>query len=121
MKTIRSFKYAIDGVYTFFRYERNGQVQLIAAIVVVVLGFWLNITRAEWIAVLLCIVAVLSLEMINTALEKLCNLIQPDYHPAIKVIKDVSAGAVLLSAVASLIIGLIIFLPRVLLLFNIQS
>ncbi|MGN6437127.1 MAG: diacylglycerol kinase family protein [Agriterribacter sp.] len=120
MKTIRSFKYAIAGVYLFFRYERNGQLQLIAAAIAVALGLWLHITRSEWIAVLLCMAAVLSLEMINTAIEKLCNLIQPDYHPAIKVIKDVSAGAVLLSAVASLIIGFIIFLPRVLLLFNIQ-
>lgn len=121
MKTIRSFKYAFEGVFTFFRYERNGQVQFVAAVIAVVLGFWLHITNAEWIVIVLCIATVLSLEMINTAVEKICNLIQPDYHPAVKTIKDISAGAVLLSAVASLIIALIIFLPRVLLLFNNQS
>jgi len=117
MKVIRSFKYAAEGIFTFFRHERNGQVQCIAAVIAIVLGFWLNITAAEWIAVLLCIGAVFSLEMINTAMEKLCDLIQPELHPAIKVIKDISAGAVLLSAVASLIIGIIIFLPRVIRLF----
>ena len=120
MKTIRSFKYAAEGVLLFFRYERNGRVQLLAAVLTITLGLWLHITPAEWIAVLLCISAVFSLEMINTALEKLCNLIQPAYHPAVKVIKDISAGAVLLSAVASLIIGIIIFVPRIVLLFKTQ-
>lgn len=117
MKTIRSFKYAAAGVYTFFRNECNGQVQLMAAVVAITLGFGLHITHLEWIVTLLCIAAVLSLEMINTAVEKLCNLVQPDYHPAVKIIKDISAGAVLLSAVVSLVIGIIIFLPRVILLF----
>ncbi|MBX3254344.1 MAG: diacylglycerol kinase family protein [Chitinophagaceae bacterium] len=113
MKTIRSFKYAAEGVLLFFRHERNARIQFFAATVSVVLGLWLHITTVEWIAVLLCITAVFSLEMVNTALEKLCDLIQPEYHPAVKVIKDVSAGAVLLSAVASLVIGIIIFLPRI--------
>lgn len=117
MKTIRSFKYAARGIFIFFRHDRNGQVQFVAAVITVMLGSWLRITSAEWIVVLLCIAAVFSLEMINTALENLCNLIQPEYHPAIKVIKDISAGAVLLSAVASLIIGIIIFLPKIFLLF----
>lgn len=117
MKTIRSFKYAAEGIFTFLRNERNGKVQFAAAVIAILLGVWLNITAPEWTAIVLCIAVVLSLEMINTALEKLSNYIQPELHPAIKTIKDISAGAVLLSAVASLIIGIIIFLPRVILLF----
>lgn len=113
MKIIRSFHYAISGVFRFFRYERNGQIQLCAAIVSIILGIWLSINAGEWTAVLLCIGAVFSLEMINTAIEKMCDFIQPERHPAIKAIKDIAAGAVLMSAVASLIIGAIIFLPKI--------
>jgi len=67
----------------------------------------------EWIVVLLCICAVLGLEMINSALEHLCNLVQRDYHPLVKKIKDVSAGAVLIASIISVVIGFIIFIPKI--------
>ena len=67
----------------------------------------------EWLVVVLCITVVLTLEMINTAIEKLCDVVQPDYHPQIKIIKDIAAGAVLIAALGSIIIGAIIFVPKI--------
>jgi diacylglycerol kinase len=112
MKRIYAFKYAIDGIVAFFRSEQNARIHVPAAASAIALGFCLHITRHEWIAILLCISAVFCMEMINTAIEKLCNIVHPAYHSQIKMIKDIAAGAVLLSAVASLVIGAMIFLPK---------
>ncbi len=114
IRFIKSLRWAVAGWNAFFGKERNGQMQLVAAIVVAGLGFLLNITRMEWIVIILCISIVLILEMLNTAIEKLCNLITTEFHPEIKTIKDVCAGAVLTAAVASFIVGLLIFIPYVL-------
>ena len=110
---LKGFVYAFNGLVVFFRNERNGKVQLLVAALVVAAGFWLHISAAEWMTVLACIAAVLSLEMLNSAIEKLCNLVQPGFHPAVRVIKDISAGAVLWVAIFSTIIGAIIFLPKI--------
>ena len=91
---------------------------MVIAILVVVLGLIFSISAAEWIVLLFCIASVLSLEMINSAIEKLCNLVHPKYHPAVKVIKDISAGAVLWASVISGVIGIIVFFPKVQLLFK---
>ena len=79
----------------------------------IILGWVFQIDAMEWMVILLCITAVLTLEMINTAIEKLCDVVHPGYHPQIKVIKDIAAGAVLLAAVGSVIAGAIIFLPKI--------
>ena len=113
---ISSFGYAITGLITFFRYERSGKIQLLAAVMAVVMGTVLQVSLHEWIWIAACIATVLSFEMMNTVVEKLCNMVQPDFHPSVKVIKDISAAAVLLVAVASAIIGFIIFLPKMILL-----
>ena len=113
MKFIQSLQFAISGIITFFRNERNGQIQLVAAIIVVTLGLVFQIGAMEWLVVVLCITVVLTLEMINTAIEKLCDVVQPDYHPQIKIIKDIAAGAVLIAALGSVIAGAIIFVPKI--------
>jgi diacylglycerol kinase len=110
---IKSVGYAINGWRLFFAEEKNGQLQIIAAIAVIILGFTLHIGLSEWQIILLCIVGVLTLEMMNSALEKVIDLMHPEQHPEIKWIKDVAAGAVLLAAIASAIIGVIIFLPKI--------
>ena len=117
MKRLYSFKYAFAGLLCFFRKDSNGQLELLAAIVVVAAGCFFHISNLEWLAVLLCIGSVLTLEMINTSIEKLCDMVQPEYHPQIKTIKDIAAAAVLLAAVVSLVIGIIIFYPHIILLF----
>ena len=111
IRFIKSLRWAVAGWRTFFGKERNGQIQLVVAFVVTGMGFLLNITRMEWIVIILCISVVLILEMLNTSIEKLCNLITTEFHPQIKIIKDVCAGAVLTAAMASFIVGLLIFIP----------
>lgn len=116
-KQLSSFKYAWNGIVYFLRYGNNARIQSAAAVLATGMGYALGLSRGEWISVILCCALVLSLEMINTAIEKTCDLITTEYNPLVKIIKDVAAGAVLLSAVASLVIGIIIFFPKILLLF----
>jgi len=113
----KGFVYAFDGLVVFFRHERNGRIQLMVAVFVVVMGLLFTVSAGEWIVLLLCIASVLSMEMTNSAIEKICNLVHPKYHPAVKVIKDISAAAVLWASVISGIIGVIIFLPKIKALF----
>jgi diacylglycerol kinase len=108
-----AFKNAFNGLFYFFVHERNGKIQLCAAIVVVAFAVGLHISASEWLVILLCIGSVLSIEMLNSALEKLCDLVQKEYHPVIKIIKDVSAGAALFASIISVIAACIIFLPKI--------
>lgn len=117
MNFLEAIKYAVNGIRLFFKTERNGQIQIGIATLVILLGFIFKIERTEWIAILFCIMLVIGFEMINTAIENLCNLVHPDYHPRIKIIKDLSAGAVLMAAILSAIIGIVIFFPRIMALF----
>lgn len=114
---IRSLRYACNGLYLFFRRERNGQIQGTIAVLVVVAGLALGISRLEWVVLLLCIAVVISLEMLNSSIERICNMYTTDFHPAIKIIKDLAAAAVLWSALAALVIGLIVFVPHLVALF----
>jgi len=111
---LKGFAYAFNGLVIFFRHERNGRIQLLIAIVAVLLSWGFKISTAEWMVVLGCIATVLSFEMINSSIEKLCNLVHPTYHPAVKTIKDLSAGAVLFVSIFTAVIGLIIFIPKIL-------
>jgi len=110
-------KFALQGWISFFRKEANGQIQLFIAIMVIVAGFALRVNITEWMILLSCIGVVISLEMINSAIEKICDHVNPQIHPVIKVIKDVAAGAVLWAAIIAAIIGLLIFIPRIISLF----
>ena len=112
-KTGRSFVNAFSGLGNFFRYESNGRIQAVIGLCTIGVAIFFHITRTEWMAVILCTGSVLSLEMLNSALEKLCNLVQPDFHPQIKIVKDVAAGAVLWVSIISALIGAIIFLPKI--------
>jgi len=112
MKTfLRSVIFAFHGVKQFFSRERNGKIQTVFGITAIVLGFTVSLSSFQWLLVLFCIGLVISLEMINSAIEKYCDLVTTDFHPRIKVIKDVAAGAVLVASLTSLVIGLIIFIP----------
>ena len=113
MKFIQSLQYALTGITAFFRSETNGQIQLGGAIIAVILGWAFQIDATEWLVVVLCITVVLTLEMINTAIEKLCDVVHPGYHPQIKIIKDIAAGAVLFAAIGIVMAGAIIFLPKI--------
>jgi diacylglycerol kinase len=87
-------------------------------IVVLFFSIVLDISAMEWIAVGFCIAFVITMEMLNTTVEKLCDVVHQDSHPGIKKVKDMAAGAVLISAIFSLVTGLIIFLPKIILYFK---
>lgn len=109
---IKAFRHAFNGLFRFAGNDRNGRIHFTAAVAVCIAGFYLHISSAEWMMVLLCSALVISLEMGNHALEKLCDAVHPEQSPLIKTAKDVAAGAVLWSAMAAAAIGLLIFVPK---------
>ena len=113
MKIIRSFAFAINGLKSCFTSETNFKVHIIVALVVILLGFVLHISYTEWLIVIASIAFVITMEILNTAIEKLCDVVQESFHPGIKKVKDIAAGAVLVSACSSIIVGAIIFLPKI--------
>lgn len=110
----KSFQYALHGIYKFFLQEPNAVIHLIATILVFLAAFYFDVTKTEMLALVIVTGFVWSAELFNTAIEKVMDFISPDRHPAIEFIKDVSAGAVLLSALTAFITGIIIFLPKIL-------
>jgi diacylglycerol kinase len=110
---IQSVKHALNGIKYFFLHERNGNIQFFIAIIVVVLAVVWGASTAEWLILLLCFALVLGFEMLNSAIEKLCDVVQEEYHPVIKIVKDVAAGVVLFVSLLTVVIGLIIFLPKI--------
>jgi diacylglycerol kinase len=112
-KFLKSFTYAFNGLKYCFKNELNFKVQLFFAIVTVGLGLSFSLSITEWIIILFCIGIVLSAELFNTVIEIICNKIDPNYNSTIKIIKDVSAAAVLVLSLVSAIIGLLIFIPKI--------
>ena len=108
----QSIKHALRGVWIIFKTQHNAWVHALATVVVVVLGFWLHISHGEWAAIVLSIMAVLVSEGFNTALEIDIDLTSPMYHPYARDTKDVAAGAVLLTVVGAVVVGLIVFVPK---------
>ena len=111
---MRSFGYAFEGVAYILRTQSNARIEIAIAIGAVALAAWLGISTAEWAILVLTIVIVLALEWMNTALELAVSLASPEKHPSAKAAKDVAAACVLLSAVASVLVGLLLFVPRIL-------
>ncbi|MDP4186892.1 MAG: diacylglycerol kinase family protein [Bacteroidota bacterium] len=112
-KQLRSFKYAFNGIKLLIKTEHNMQIHVVAAITAILLSLLLHISCTEWCMVFLAIALVMSCEGVNTVIEKITDKIYPEYSEQAKFIKDVAAGAVLISAIGALIIGLIIFLPKI--------
>ena len=111
---LSSFKYAFEGIAEVLRSQANPKIHLFFAIIVLIFGGYFAISKEEWCLLILCITAVLSAETMNTAIEHLTDLVSPEFHPLAKKTKDAAAGGVLWMAIGSVIIGLIIFLPRIL-------
>jgi len=114
-RLIWSFVFALNGIKQCVLKESNFKIHIFCTVVVIIAGYYFNISSVEWMLVLLCTALVLSMEMINTAIEKLCNVVHREIHPGIKLTKDISAGAVLVSAIAAAICGAIIFIPKIIL------
>ncbi len=112
-KVGRSFRFAGRGILDLFWFENNAKVHLLVAGLVILSGFFLQLTRTEWAIILTQIGLVWAAEAVNTALEKLCDFVSPGQHPQIKAIKDMAAGAVLILSVTAVIVGLIILGGRI--------
>jgi len=112
-KRLQSFKYALNGLKILIIEEHNSRIHLFTAIIVVILGFLLKISSFEWLAVSFAIGFVITSEIINSAIENIADFVSPDKNDLIKKVKDLAAAAVLISAITALAIGIIIFLPKI--------
>ena len=115
-KRLKSFSYAFDGIISFFTGGVHARIHLLAAIVVVIAGFYFRISVVEMIVISFSIALVWITEMINTAIEKCMDMITLEKHPQVKIIKDIAAGAVLVAAITAVIVGSVVFIPKIFLL-----
>ena len=113
VKRIQSFKYAFTGLKILIKEEHNARIHLVAMISVIIAGYFFKISINEWIAVFLSIGFVFSIEIINSAIENMADFISPEKNASIKKIEDLSAASVLIAALTALIIGLLIFIPKI--------
>ena len=113
MKRLLSFKYAIAGIIHMLKHEPNARIHLIATLVVIILGVYFRIEKIEWLFITLAIGMVFSAELFNTSLENITDLISPEKNKKAGHAKDIAAGAVFITAIAAAIIGMVIFLPRI--------
>jgi diacylglycerol kinase len=111
-KMLKSFKYAIKGIKYMILKENNFKFHLLATVLVMGLGLYCKISANSWIAILLCCALVLSLETINTAIEKLVDLVSPEQNPKAGLIKDVAAAAVLIAAIFSVCVAVVVLLSE---------
>ena len=105
--------HAFRGLGLLFTKERNAQVHLLALVIVLTLAFLLPLSALEWIAILICCGLVISLEALNSAIERMCDEMVPNFNPRIRDIKDLAAAAVLWAALIAIVVAGIIFLPKI--------
>lgn len=106
---MRAFGFALRGLWETLKTERNFRIQLSVAFYVIFAGFVCRLSQAEWAVILCCIGLVLGLESVNTAIERLCDVVTREYNPGIKLAKDAAAGAVLIAALCAAAAGAVIF------------
>src|SRR5699024_8868322 len=106
------FSFAWNGLIEAVKSERNFQYHIVTAFIVIVFGIFFQISRLEWGIIILVIVLLLLSEMINSTVEKLIDYLKPDIHPTAKIITDIAAGSILISAIIAVIIRLIVFIPK---------
>ncbi|MEL4309169.1 diacylglycerol kinase [Joostella sp. CR20] len=110
---LKSIRYACRGAYLLLKTEASIQTQFVIAVLVTIAGFYFEISTTEWILQTLTIALIMSIEGMNTAIEKIADFIHPDHHYKIGFIKDIAAGAVCIAAFAAVIIGFIIYIPKI--------
>lgn len=112
-KFIKSFSFAGRGIALAFRDQSNLKIQTGLGIAAIMLGIFFDLSSLEWCSLLLAASLVLTLEMVNTSIEKAVDLVTTDFHPLAAQVKDIAAGAVLLSSLVSLVVGVLVFRPHV--------
>ncbi|NWN98840.1 MAG: diacylglycerol kinase family protein [Bacillus sp. (in: Bacteria)] len=112
-----SFRYAFEGVKTTFQEERNMRTHVLAGVLALLLGLSLSLSIAEWLWIVLSSFLVFVMEILNTVIENLVDLVTKEYHPLAKKVKDMAAGAVLSTTIFAVVTGLLIFAPKIIQLF----
>ncbi len=115
---LRSISFALEGFISLIKYEHNSRIYLTIEILAIILGILLHINITEWILIVLVSGLVWTAEFINTTIEKIADLTNPEINPKVKLIKDYAAASVLVSAVVALIVGGLIFVPRLMILLK---
>ena len=110
---MKSIRFAFNGLFLLVRTESSIKIQLVIGLLVTAAGFYYEISFTEWALQCLCIGMVMGIEGVNTAIEKLADYVHPHHDPKIGRLKDISAGAVLLVSLIAVVVGLIIYLPKV--------
>ncbi|OGD94215.1 hypothetical protein A3F02_02535 [Candidatus Curtissbacteria bacterium RIFCSPHIGHO2_12_FULL_38_9b] len=110
---LKSFNFAIEGIIFSFKSGLHFKFHILALIMVIIFGLYFSISQFEWLVIILISSAVISAEAMNTALEQTCNVLHPEDHPVVRLAKHCAAGGVLILSVAAILIGLIIFIPKI--------
>ncbi len=113
-KLINSFKYAFAGIVTSFKTEQNMKIHILVMILVIIAGIVLKVSSLDWIILVIMFSLVISAELFNTVIETVVDMITMEKNEKAKIAKDIAAGAVLVLAIGSIIVGLIIFIPKIL-------
>lgn len=111
-KIINSFKYAFSGIITSFQTERNMKIHIFVMIFVIIVGIFFKLSKIEWMICIILFSLVIAAELFNTAIETIVDMIMPEKNEKAKIAKDVSAGAVLVLVIGAVIIGFMIFIPK---------
>ena len=112
-KFLHGFRYAFKGIFFAFKTQLNFRVHLVITLLVIPLGLWLNLHYLEWAFIISAIGIVLMAELFNSAIEKLTDLVSPDFHPLAGRVKDLAAAAVLISALMALVLAILILFPKI--------
>lgn len=114
LPSLTSFSFALSGIIVALRSEKNMRFHLFCSIIVILVSYYFSITKTEWLFILFAIGGMFALELVNTAIERVVDLVTAEYHPLAKQAKDLAAGAVFVYAILSVGIGMVIFLPYLL-------
>ena len=109
---IKSIGYACKGAFLLLKTESSIKIQFVITILMTIAGFYFNISATEWVLQILAIGLVMSIEGLNTAIEAIADFMHPEHHPKIGFLKDVAAGAVFIASIAAIIVGCIIYFPK---------
>ncbi|HEX6429872.1 MAG TPA: diacylglycerol kinase family protein [Niastella sp.] len=112
MSRIKSFRFALEGIVSFFKHEHNAWLHFIATVAVFALTWWVGVDKNELLALVFAVGFVWVAEMFNTCIERVMDFVTEKRHPEIKFIKDVASGAVLVAALTALAVGAVIFIPK---------
>lgn len=110
-RLLKSYSYALKGLFKTFREEQNLKVQIFASLAVLILGIYFSLSRIEWAILTLVVCLVLTAEITNSAVERITDVLKPRINTYVKEIKDIMAAAVLLSSIAAAVVGILVFWP----------